>query len=402
MRNGIILSALVMSFFLMAASFFACGQTLDELRKKKESAAYEIRYTNDLLGKVNENQQATLTRLRLLTNQIEKRNQLISVVASEVSTMQTLINDNVIVVEMMSSDLEKIRSEYARMIQYAWKTRNLYDKILFFLSAEDFNQAYRRLAYIRQYAEYRRKQTETIGSIQTILSRKITDLALQRQTRKSLLTEQLSETKKLDEQKKKQNSISQQLLKQKSDLRSKLAQQQRIEQQLAKEIERIIEEEARKSVKSGKPGMGMTPEQKLAGTDFEQNRRRIPWPVERGLIIEKFGVHPHPVLKNVTVNNNGVTITTEQGSKARAVFQGEVSRVFGISGGNMAVILRHGQYLTVYSNLVNVLVKKGEKVSIRQNLGTVYTDSNDDNKTMLKFQIWKESVKQNPEEWLVK
>lgn len=402
MSRGVFISALAMSFLLMAASFFVTGQTLDELRKKKESAAEEIRYTNELLGKVNENQKATLTRLRLLNSQIDKRNQLISTMASEVTTLQTLMNDNAIVVEMMTADLEKIRTEYARMILYAWKTRHLYDKILFFLSAENFNQAYRRFVYIRQYAEYRRKQTETIASIQTILSRKITDLSNQRQTRESLLTEQVSETQKLAEQKKRQNSIAQQLQKQKSDLRSKLAQQQRIEEQLEKEIERIIEEEARKSAKSGKPGFGMTPEQKLAGTDFEQNRRRIPWPVERGLIIEKFGVHAHPVLNNVTVNNNGVTISTEQGSKARAVFQGEVSRVFGITGGNMAVILRHGTYLTVYSNLVNVVVKKGDKVSIRQNLGTVFTDGSDGNKTLLKFQIWKESVKLNPEEWLVK
>ena len=400
MRIGTVISTLLTGLLLMTAPFSACGQTLEELRKKKESAAEEIRYTNELLGKVDENQKATLTRLRLLNNQIEKRNQLITTMATEVSTLQTLINDNALVVEMMTSDLEKIRAEYARMIQYAWKTRNLYNKVLFFLSAENFNQAYRRFVYVRQYTEYRRKQTETISSIQSILSKKINDLASQRQSQESLLTEQVAETRKLSEQKKKQNSIAQDLQKQKSNLRSKLAQQQRIEQQLAREIDRIVEEEARKTAKSGSSGMVMTPEQKLAGSDFEQNRRRIPWPVERGLIIEKFGVHPHPVLNNVTVNNNGVTISTEQGSKARAVFQGEVSRVFGITGGNMAVILRHGQYLTVYSNLINVLVTKGEKVTIRQNLGTVYTDSNDGNKTLLKFQIWKESKKLNPEEWL--
>lgn len=146
----------------------------------------------------------------------------------------------------------------------------------------------------------------------------------------------------------------------------------------------------------------MTPEQKLAGSDFEQNKRRIPWPVERGVITEKFGIHPHPVLTNVTVNNNGVNITTEQGTQARAVFKGEVSRVFGITGGNMAVILRHGPYLTVYSNLVDVVVKKGDAVAVRQKLGTVFTDANDGNKTILKFQIWKESQKLNPEEWLAR
>jgi len=379
------------------------GQSLDELRKKKESAAREILYTNELLGKVDASQKATLGKLRLLNNQIEKRNQLISTMKSEVSLLQSLIDDNATVVQMLSSDLEKIRQEYALMVRLAWKNQRSSDKLLFFLSAENFNQAYRRIVYVKQYADYRRKQAETIASIQHILNRKKSDLENQQQAKASVMTEQESESRKLGEQKKRQDSVAKELQKKKSDLRNKLAQQRRIEQQLEQEIQRIIEEEARKTAKSGEPGgtgFTLTPEQKLAGTDFEQNRRRIPWPVEKGIITEKFGVHAHPVLKNVTVNNNGVTISTEQGAKARAVFKGEVSRVFGITGGNMAVILRHGQYLTVYSNLINVSVKKGDAVKIRQNLGTVFTDANDGDRTILKFQIWKESRKLDPEDWL--
>jgi murein DD-endopeptidase MepM/ murein hydrolase activator NlpD len=140
----------------------------------------------------------------------------------------------------------------------------------------------------------------------------------------------------------------------------------------------------------------------LAGNNFEQNRRKIPWPVEKGVITERFGIQAHPVLERVTVNNNGISIATEAGANARAVFNGEISRVFGITGGNMAVIIRHGQYLTVYSNLINVLVKKGDKVEIKQNLGKIFSDVEDANKTILKFQIWKESQKLNPEEWLVR
>jgi len=379
------------------------GQSLDELRKKKESAAREILYTNELLGKVDASQKATLGKLRLLNNQIEKRNQLISTMKSEVSLLQSLIDDNATVVQMLSSDLEKIRQEYALMVRLAWKNQRSSDKLLFFLSAENFNQAYRRIVYVKQYADYRRKQAETIASIQHILNRKKSDLENQQQAKASVMTEQESESRKLGEQKKRQDSVAKELQKKKSDLRNKLAQQRRIEQQLEQEIQRIIEEEARKTAKSGEPGgtgFTLAPEQKLAGTDFEQNRRRIPWPVEKGIITEKFGVHAHPVLKNVTVNNNGVTISTEQGAKARAVFKGEVSRVFGITGGNMAVILRHGQYLTVYSNLINVSVKKGDAVKIRQNLGTVFTDANDGDRTILKFQIWKESRKLDPEDWL--
>jgi septal ring factor EnvC (AmiA/AmiB activator) len=313
-----------------------------------------------------------------------------------------LIDDNNTVVEILTSDLEKIRQEYAQMVRFAWKNRNTYDKILFFLSAKNFNEAFRRYVYFRQYAEYRVKQTEIMASLQTILTRKLSDLQIQHGVQQSVMTEKVKENRKLTVQKKQQDSVAKDLQKKKSDLQKKLAQQRSIELQLAGEIQKIIDEETKKAVKSGKPGFTMTPEQELSGSNFEQNRKRLPWPVEKGVITERFGVHAHPVLEKVTVNNNGISIATEPGTKARAVFNGEITRVFGITGGNMAVIIRHGHYLTVYSNIVNVMIKKGDKISIRQNLGTIYSDPGDDNKTILKFQIWKESQKLDPEDWLVR
>ena len=402
MRITLAIISSMLTFLLMLTGLHLNAQSLDELRKKKQSASEEIRYTNELLGKVNESHKATLGKLRLLNKQIEQRNQLIATMSSEVSLLQMLIDDNTTVVEMLTSDLDKIKQEYSQMVQFAWKNRNAYDKILFFLSADNFNQAYRRYVYFKQYADYRRRQAEIIVTLQNILSRKTSDLQIQHESQESVMTEQVVENKKLSVQKKQQNSIAQELQKKKSDLQKKLAQQRRVEQQLAQEIQRIIEEETKKSVKTGTPGIEMTPDQKLAGNSFEQNRKRIPWPVEKGVITEKFGIHAHPVLEKVTVNNNGISIATVPGSKARAVFNGEISRVFGITGGNMAVIIRHGQYLTVYSNLVHVTVKKGEKVSTRQTLGTVFTDTSDDNKTILKFQIWKELQKLDPEDWLVR
>jgi septal ring factor EnvC (AmiA/AmiB activator) len=388
--------------FLLLISVFGSSQTLEELRKRKQSAAEEIRYTSELLSKISQNQKATLGKLRLLSSQIEQRNHLISTMNLEVSVIQELINDNAQVVEMLSSDLEKIKQEYAQMVGFAWKNRNAYDKVLFFLSAENVNQAYRRFVYVKQYTDFRRKQAETISSIQNILWKKMQDLENQQSAKKVVISEKEKESRLLSTQKNQQSTIARNLMKQQSELKSKLARQKKIEQQLEREIQKIIEEEARKAAQAGKSGFGMTPEQKLTGTNFEQNQRRIPWPVEKGIIVEKFGIHPHPVLSNITVNNNGVNIATDAGAKARAVFNGEVSRVFGITGGNTAVILRHGQYLTVYSNLVEVSVRKGDQVSLRQNLGTIFSDSDDGNKTILKFQIWKENQKPNPEDWLTR
>ena len=137
----------------------------------------------------------------------------------------------------------------------------------------------------------------------------------------------------------------------------------------------------------------------MIGNNFLQNKKRLPWPVEKGIITEHFGIHQHPVLTNVQIRNNGINIATNAGSKVRSVFEGEVSRVFGITGGNTAVIIRHGEYLTVYSNLSEVIVKKGDKINTKQEIGTVYTDL-EDQKTILKFQIWKENQKLDPEEWI--
>jgi septal ring factor EnvC (AmiA/AmiB activator) len=273
---------------------------------------------------------------------------------------------------------------------------------MFLLSAEDFNQAYRRYLYLKQYSNHRKTQAETIGAVQVVLQENIKKLEQQKATKQQLIGETRQEAQKLTTEKQQQNQEIRKLQKQQQSLRQKLNQQRRVEQQLENEIQRVIEEEARKNTDAGAPAFALTPEQKLVGDNFEQNKRRIPWPVERGVITEHFGIHSHPVLKNVQIRNNGINIATEAGSKARAVFNGEVSRVFAITGGNTAVIIRHGNYLTVYSNLREVVVKKGDKVSTKQNIGTVFTDAEDGNKSILKFQIWRENQKLNPEEWIVK
>jgi len=298
--------------------------------------------------------------------------------------------------------MQKIKDEYAKMIRSAYRHKNTNDEIMFLLSADNFNQAYRRFLYTKRYTEYRRKQTEAIAALQEVLNEQVAKLEQQKQVKQKLINETKQETQQLAGEKGQQNSIVQKLQKQQRSLRQKLNQQRREEQQLEREIQRIIEEEARKNREAGAPEYALTPEQKLIGDNFEQNKRRLPWPVERGVITEHFGIHPHPVLSKVQIRNNGINIATEAGAKVRAVFNGEVSRIFGITGGNSAVIIRHGKYLTVYSNLREVTVKKGDKVKTKQDIGTVFTDRDDGNKSILKFQIWRENQKLDPEDWIVK
>lgn len=392
--------ALIILFILFQTSLRA--QSLSELQQKKESAAREIEITSRLLNQVQKQEKASLSRLQLINNNINQRNQLIAGLDAEVKLYREFIKNNQLVIDLVTNDLEQMKEEYARLLRLTYVSHSSGNPLLFLLSADNFNQAYRRLLYMKRYASVRNRQAEAMKQLQHLLDEKIVKLEEQTEKSRQLLAESREETRKMAQEKTRQNQELQKLKNQQRDLKQKLEQQRKIEQQLEREIQNIIEEEARKNRAAGEPAYSLTPEQKLVGENFAQNRLRLPWPVERGVITERFGVHRHPVLEKVQVRNNGINIATEPGARARAVFNGEVSRVFGITGGNSAVIVRHGSYLSVYSNLREVTVKTGDKVSARQSIGTVYTDTDDGNKTILKFQIWHENQKLNPEEWLGK
>lgn len=390
---------LVTGFFFLL-SFVGFSQSIDDLQKKKQKAEKEIEYTTKLLSDIQKNQKLSLNRVQLLNKQIEQRNAVINTINVEIDVYQQFIDNNNLAIKLMNTDLKAIKKEYAELIRSAYRNRNAYDQVLFLLSADNANQAYRRWLYMKQYTAYRESQAEIISAIQLALDQKSEKLEQQKLIKLQLVSDTKVEARQLSQEKTLKNSEIQKLQKEQQSLRKKLQQQKEIEQQLEKEIQKIIEEEARKSKSKGTPGFSLTPEQKLVGESFVQNKKKLPWPVERGVITEHFGINQHPVLTNVQTRNNGISIATEAGAKVRAVFNGEVSRVFGITGGNSAVIIRHGKYLSVYSNLREVTVKKGDKVSAKQNIGTVYTDTDDDNKSILKFQIWLENQKLNPEEWI--
>jgi septal ring factor EnvC (AmiA/AmiB activator) len=392
---------LVSALFLLF-QFICSAQSISDLQKKKQDAAKEIEYTTRLLNEAQKNENASLGKLQLLNSRIRQRNTILTSIRNEIKIYEDFIADNVLGIEMLENDIEKLKVEYAQMIKLAYKNKGATDQLLFLLSAENFNQAYRRLLYFKRYTAYRKNQAETIEAVQLVLNGNIKKLEQQKVIKQGLIGATEKEKQQLALEQGQQNSQFQNLQKQKRSLQKKLNEQRKIEKQLESEIQKIIEEEARKSRAAGGSGFALTPEQKLVGTNFEQNKQRLPWPVDRGIIVEHFGIHQHPVLSNVQVQNNGINIATETGAKVRAIFNGEVSRVFGITGGNTAVIIRHGTYLSVYSNLREVVVKKGDKVTTKQNIGTVYTDYDDGNKSILKFQIWKENNKLNPELWIGK
>lgn len=373
------------------------GQTLNELREKKDKTQKEIEYTNRLLEKTGKTSKATINRLALINEQIKLQEELIRDYNTQINLLQSSIDENRSVIQMMNSDLEKIRRDYARMIQQAYRKRGDYNRLVFLLSSETFNQAYKRLLYIRQMTQHRQKQLEQIEALQLVLQQKNMELNEQREEKQEVLVQQMQEISLLKNSKKEQNATYSQLQKRQRELKEHLQYQQTIAQRLDKEIQRIIEEEARKSRE-----MTKTPEYQLTSDNFAKNKGRFPWPTENGIITDRFGEHAHPVLKNIIVNNNGVDITTRPGEKARSIFKGTVSRVFAVPGGNTAVIIRHGEYISVYSNLSEVYVKQGEELDVKQDIGLIFVDKDDDDKTILKFQVWRENVKLNPEDWIAK
>lgn len=390
----------VLLIFLIAFSY-SKGQSINELKKEKEKTSQEIEYINHLLKETDQNTKTSINRLTILERKIRLQESLISNINYELGYLDSTIVRTSRNLDSLSADLELVKNRYAGMIRYARRNQDQNNQLLFFLSADDFNQAYKRFIYLRQYADYRRTQASEITKLKEQLGVLMEDLSSKKMNKQQLLSSRISQSDTYARQKAEQKEYYSALQKKDKDLRKKLESQQKIASRLEQEIEKIIAEEARKlALKAAKePGVKPSPERKNLSDNFSQNKGKLPWPLQKGLITDHFGEHPDLVLKHVIKRNSGIDITTQSGSKARAVFKGEVTKVLALSG-NWAIILRHGSYLTVYSNLSSVSVQVGQKVDTKQELGTVFTDKEDDNRTVLKFQLWYENSKLDPEKWL--
>ena len=390
---------LILLIFLTSLSF---SQTRGELEKKKKKKQQEIAYTNKLLNQTRKNKKKSLNELILLNNQIKNRKQLINAINEQISELDSRIDANAMMIKSMEDDLARLKQEYAKLIYFAWKNKSSYDKIMFVFSADDFNQAYKRMLYFQQYTEFRRKQVEAIKETEIILHGVIAKLEEEKSDKRDLIEQQYEETKSLSSEKSEKSEIISHLKQKEDDLQKKLRKQRRESRQLQSAIAKIIEAEAKKAAKKNKSGSyGLTPEEKLISDKFGANKGRLPWPTERGVITGTFGKHKHPVFKDVTTTNNGVIISTSAGSYARAIFAGTVIQVIHLSNTNIAVMIKHGEYITVYSHLKEAVVTKGDKVSAKQKIGIIYTDK-EDNKTTVELQIWKGSTKVNPSYWISK
>ena len=400
------ITAKILLFFIaFVLPLCSLAQTKADLEKKKKKTINEINYTNKLLEETRKNQKESENNLALLGSQISSRKELISDINNEIKFVSDRIKETEAIITMMTEDLETLKQSYSRMLQIAWKNQNKNNEIMFLLSSKDFNQSYLRLKYMQQMADYRKRQLLAINSIKAVLVKQMEKLIAQKAEHQKLLDEEKVEAKNLENARKQQENTLAKLKGKEEDLKKQLAEKNKQKQQLQAAIEKLIAEEVNKSSASkGKANTGkyeLTPEEKIVSDNFGSNVGKLPWPVQRGVIVSRFGKQPHPVISGVEIDNKGIDISTTTGSDARAVFDGEVRKVFSIPGTQNAVIIRHGEYLSVYTHIDKVYVSVGDKVTAKQAIGKIYTDDSE-NKTVLHFEIWKGSATLNPASWLAK
>lgn len=383
-----------------------------ELEDRRVRIINEIKKINALLFKTSGQKKSVLTQVEDISQRISARENLIKVTNRQANLLTRNINDNLQKIEQLRDELKELKDDYAAMISKSYKSKSQQSRIMFLFSSENFLQAYKRLQYMKQYARQRKKQGESIKEKATLLQQLNKDLIEQKKKKELLITENEGAKKKLQQEKKDQEVLVASLRKDEGKFSSQIKKKQKQAAAIEKQIEDLIKEAIAKSnreaakktskkITKASKKFSLTPEAKILAANFTSNKGKLIWPVQKGVVTQSFGSHRHPQFPNVTTNNNGVDITTEDNAKARAIFAGEVMQIQQIKGANQAIYIRHGDYITIYRNLATVLVKKGDKVTSKQNIGTIYKNPIN-GKTILKFYIYKNAKKMNPADWVYK
>lgn len=412
-------ASISVGLLLLLLTFGAQAQTKKQLENQRNKLIEQINFTKKQIEEVQRKKAASVNQLVTLRKQIQVRQRLIENYNNDIAITQVQIDNLAELIGSLERDLQKLKAEYGKMLQVAYRNRSNYSNVILVLSAKDFNQAFKRLRYLQQYNEFRQTQVRLINKTQEGLNRRIAQLEQKKEERLNLVAEEETQKTLLGYESDKTNQLVSTLQNNEKQLRKELQEkeaararlQRTIEDIIRREIEEARRQEAERQRKVGeKPSVTpkttreefeLTPEAKALGADFEANKGKLPWPVSKGFISESFGEHPHPVLKNVKVRNDGVSIRTAKSAEVKAIFRGEVTAVVSIPGMQKAIIVRHGQYLTVYAHLATVSVSKGSKIETGQTIGSVHFDE-EENKAEVQLQVWRGTTKIDPSPWLAK
>ena len=387
---------LITGVILIFCQAMLMSQTRHELEEQRKKTLDEIILVDNMIKETETRKSSGLNEIRILGNRISLRQNVIEGMNQEIGLIDERIGLNKIAIDLMEKDLEILRSEYAKTIVKSYKFSKGYPEMVYILSAKDFNQGYKRMKYLQQMSRFRRDETEVISELKSEIENTKKRMEEDHANVVELKGKEESQKEFLQNEQDKKKGLVNSLGKKEKQLRKELDEKKKAAQRIESEINRIIDEEKKKT------SISISPEMKIIGDNFFENKGRLPWPVEKGIITGKFGPQKHPVLAYVDENNPGIEITNIGKTVVRSVFKGLVVKVFAIPGANMSIIIKHGRFYSVYQNIVNVKVKSGEQIEIKQELGEVYCDTGNGSNSILKFMIFEEKDKVDPEAWLSK
>ena len=395
------------AFLLLIFSIIPLNAQNYEARQKKLEAqkislTKEISQINSLILDSRKKSNNLANELEDIQLKISVRDKLININNSQLNNLTNIIYNQTEKLSDLEKELIKLKEEYEQIIYSSYKKKSTQMKLMFLFASENINQAFKRFQYFKQYSKYRKKQADKIVLIQTQISQTIDSLQIRKNNKQNIIDENREVKETLTKEKQTQNTLFKNLLKNQKNYALEINEKEKQTRLIDNEIQKLIRLAIAESNKNNNStNFALTPEGRLISTNFQANKGRLPWPLKQGVVVRRFGTQPHPVVRTTTINSNGISLATSPNSVAYSVFDGEVLSVYGFSGGNPGVLIRHGKYISNYQNLSSIFVKKGDKINANDEIGIVFTNEST-GKTVLKFNIFNELKPENPTIWLDK
>ncbi len=391
----------ILFLFSLLGDGMLFAQSKETLERKRQELTSDIKQIEKLIDNSLNKKRTLVTNLENLKFKIDLQKKLIININNQLNIIVDEIDRNTIELNQLLKKQKKVKEDYASMVLKSYKHKSKLNRIMFVFSANNFTQAYKRLQYYKQYVKYKDKQIKQIKLTTTLADNVLEELDEQKNQKKNLILANEKIKINLD----KENLIQKDMIVEIRSDEKRFANQIRIKQkqtqEIDKQIEKIIMEATAKVKNKGLSEFNLTAEAKLISKKFNENKGKLPWPVEKGIVILKYGKQPHPIVRTTTIQSNGVRILTSQNQEVRAIFDGKVYSIIISKNGSHAILVQHGNFFSVYKNLSEIYVKKGETIETKQVIGKLITNKSS-GQTILNFSIFKDGVTQNPSVWIYK
>ena len=401
LKTKVIYFLFITIIFLSSSALNSQTKSRKQLEKQRSQIKKEIKEINNLLFSNTKKKAAAYSDIENLNIKIQIKEELVNITFQEINLLSLDIEKNSFKLDSLEQELFQVKEAYKKMILKSYKTKSGKSRIMFLLSSNSFFQAYKRIQYMKQYARYRKKQAQKINSIVVQIEDFINELNTQKLNKETLLKNNNEVKKSLEQEKVRSNQLVYQLRRKEKRYKNQISQKQKKSLAIDNEIKRLIKEAIAKSNNKKTNSFALTPEARELEKNFILNKGKLPWPVVKGVVIQKFGTQPHPVVKTAKIKSNGIIIATPKNEKVRTIFDGEILSVLQFRGSNPTILIQHGNYITAYKNLSKVYVKKGDKVFSNQNIGEVFTN-NSSGRSTIQFSIFQKTTAVNPLAWIIK